>query len=271
MRQRLLTVVCVMMIGLVLGVLWNAQVIHAAQSSTTPTPVDSDDLRVFPGDLVCDRREESLGNEGPSWMGITIGQSTLAEVEQVLSGFSDEYQFNDGDNYDTRFVLPNITHFPPGIPYAVRLCLAGDTIQALTVTYLFGSRPNLSDLMAQFGEPDAITWDNGPPGRVAFWFEQGFAAGISVLPDEPDYPPSFGRVGTEIYFPYQEVEGYEERWPYNQTRKFNEFLVHPEEADFGPENPFDFEEMIATITAQPSRTATPTLVPSSIRTTTPTP
>ncbi len=223
-------------------------------ATSTPTPVDSADLRVFPGDLVCDEDKEAITDEGPSWMSITVGQSTLAEVEQVLSTFSDEYLFIHGDDYDTRFVLPNITQFPPGIPYAVRLCLAGDTIQALAVTYLFGSRPNLTDFIIQFGEPDAITWDDGPSGRVAFWFEHGFAVGVSVVPNDPDTSliPSFGRVGGEIYFPSQDVEGYENRWPYNQTRKFNEFLVHPEKADFGPENPFDFEEMNATITITPS-------------------
>ena len=196
-------------------------------------------------------------------MGITIGQSTLADVEQLLSTLSDDYVFIDGDDYDTRFVILDLNQRDPDIPSSVRLCLEDDTVQALAIGYFSGlqtPRTNLSDLVAQFGKPDAITWTDNPASRIAFWFEQGLAADVTVLPNEPGYQPIFGRVEVEIYFPHQVIDGYENRWPYNQTRKFNIYLASPEDpsVDFGPENPFDFEAIVATITAEPSRTPTPT-------------
>jgi hypothetical protein len=120
----------------------------------------------------------------------------------------------------------------------------------------------LSDLIVEFGEPDTITWTGNPATRVVFWFEQGFAGVVNILPNEIGYEPTFGRVITQIYFPYQEAEGYENRWPYNQTRPFNQFLAWPSQGydEYGPENPFDFESMIATITAEPTRTVTPQLL-----------
>lgn len=277
MRLRLLTGVWVMTISLVLGVLWNTQGIQAIQTST-PTPVDSDDLRVFPGDLVCDRQEPSPNDEGSSWMGITIGESTLDDVEALLATFRYEYRFIDDDDYDIRFVTWNPLQIEEGEPTSVRLCLEQNIVQVIAVQYAYPqtiSRPNLTDFVAQLGEPDAITWSDNPAGRVVFWFERGFAAVVTVIPNElndPRLEPTFGRVGEQLYFPYQEVDGYEDRWPYNQTRKFNAYLPSPEDpsVDFGPENPFNFEEMIATITVEPSRTPTSTFtVPTTTDTATP--
>lgn len=213
-------------------------------------------------------------------MGITIGESTLDDVEQLISTFGDEYVFIDDDNYNTRFVASNFIQDEPQFPSSVRLCLEGNVVQVLAVGYnngLLAQRPNLSDFIVQFGVPDAITWTDNPASRVAFWFEQGIAAVATVIPNNPDYPhleSTFGRIEVEIYFPYQEIDGYEDRWPYNQTRQYNPFLSWPYTGrdDYGPENPFDFAAMIATITAEPSRTATPTFAPpSSTSTITPTP
>jgi hypothetical protein len=264
MRLILLTGVWVMMIGLVLGASSKVRGTQAIETSTS-TPVDSDDLRVFPGDLVCDDIEETGTNAGPSWMGITVGQSTLADVEQLLSTLSDEYVFLDDDDYDTRFVIWTPTQVEEGEPTSIRLCLNQNIVQVIAVRYpypLTRSRPYLIDLVNQFGEPDAITWNDNPSSRGAFWFERGLAVVVSVVPNDPDQSiqPSFGLIALEIYFPYQDVEDYETRWPYNQTRLFNQFLSWPYEGydDYGPENPFDFDAMLATITAEPSQTPTPT-------------
>jgi hypothetical protein len=264
MGHRLLTGVFTVWISLVFGILWNTQRIQTTQQFT-PTPVNSDDLRVFPSDLVCDKQEATISGVGPTWSGITIGQSTLTDVENLLSTLSDEYVFIDDDDFNTRFVIWGLGQ-AVDIPFAVRLCLKENKIQALSLTYdasVSHSRPYLSDLVAQLGEPNAITWADNPASRVVFWFEEGFAAEVTVLPNEPSYQPIFGRVDSEIYFPYQEAEGYENRWPYNQTRPFNPFLAWPYQGydEYGPENPFDFESMIATITAEPSRTPTPMFTP----------
>lgn len=264
MRHRLLMGLCALGIGLGWGVLWaTAQSMQATQE-ITPTPVSTDDLRVFPEDLVCARREELSGTDGPSWMGILIGMSTLDDVEELLLT-SDNYVFIDDDNYVTRFVIWEPSPCESHIPSIVRLCLEGDIVQVLAVDCPLASCPYLSDFVVQFGEPDAITWTSNSTSRIAFWFGQGIAAEITVIPNEQGYEPTFGRVATQIYFPYQRIDGYENRWPYNQTRQFNQFLSWPYEGrdDYGPENPFDFNAMIATITAEPSRTPTPTFAPRS--------
>jgi hypothetical protein len=232
----------------------------------TVTPVDMDDLRVFPSDLICDKQETGIGEIGPSWSGITIGESTLGDVEQLLSSLSDDYVFIRENANNARFVIFELSQRKPDIPSSVYLCLIEDVVVVLAVTYNFGltvPRPNLSDLLLEFGEPDTITWTDNPATRVVFWFEQGFASVLTILPNEIGYEPTFGRVNTEIYFPYQEAEDYESRWPYNQTRPFNPFLHWPYQDydEHGPENPFDFQAMILTITAEPSQTPMPTLTP----------
>jgi hypothetical protein len=262
MGHRLLAAVFTVWISLLFGVLWNTQSIPTTQEFA-PTPVSNDDLRVFPDDLVCNKREATLSDIGPTWSEITIGQSTLGDVERLLSTLNEEYAFIENDDFNFRFVILDIGQ-AVDIPFAVRLCLEENKVEVLSLTYdasLSRPRPYISDLVAQLGEPDAITWTNNPASRVVFWFEKGIAAVVTVLPDVPGYHPIFGRVDTEIYFPYQEVEGYENRWPYNQTRPFNQFLAWPSQGydEYGPENPFDFESMIATITAEPTRTATPQL------------
>jgi hypothetical protein len=199
----------------------------------TSTPVSAGDLRVFPGDLVCDKREDTLSNEGPTWMGITVGQSTLTDVERLLLTFSDDYVFVDDDDRDTRFVnfdhldVTNRSNLVAETPSVVRLCLDEDVVQVLSVTYINYPLPRLylGDLLVNFGEPDAVTWENDPTGRVVFWFEQGIAVSVSVFPNSPDAYPTFGRVGTEIYFPYQDPTNFEDRWPYNQTRECVKYLV----------------------------------------------
>src|SRR5215211_3761475 len=162
MGHRLLTSVFTMWISLVFGVLWNTQRTQTIQEFTQ-TPVNSDDLRVFPSDLVCDKQEPRLLDIGPTWSGITIGQSTLADVEQLLSTLSDEYVFIN-DDYNTLFLISGLGQ-AVDIPFGVRLCLKENKVQALSLTYdasVSHSRPYLSDLMAQLGERNAITWADNP-------------------------------------------------------------------------------------------------------------
>lgn len=267
MVRQFLRGICIIIISLVFDISQDTQNVQATQNFT-PTPVDNDDLRVFPGDLVCNREGLPISDDEPTWMGITIGQSTLDDVKTLLTTFRYKYTFIDNDNYNIRFVIWDPFQVEQGEPTSIRLCLNKDIIQVMAVAYTFPlsiPRPNLSDLITQFGSPDAITWTDNPATRVVFWFEHGFAAVVTVIPNEvsdPRFEPTFGRVVEEIYFPYQDIEGYEDRWPYNQTRKFNVYLPSPEDpsVDFGPENPFDFDAIIATITAQPSRTPTPTWI-----------
>jgi hypothetical protein len=122
MGHRLLAGVFTVWISLVIGMLWNTQSIQTTQEFT-PTPVDSDDLRVFPSSLVCDKRDTGLSDIGPTWSGITIGQSTLADVEQLLSTLSDDYVFIGEDTNNTRFVIFELSQREADIPSAAQFCL----------------------------------------------------------------------------------------------------------------------------------------------------
>ena len=67
-----------------------------------------------------------------------------------------------------------------------------------------------------------------------------------------------------IHFPAQSSEGFEGRWPFTVTRMEPFNPVDPSIPN--EQNPFDFDAIIATITAEPSRTATPTVVAEATRT-----
>jgi hypothetical protein len=112
------------------------------------------------------------------------------------------------------------------------------------------------------GEPDIVTWSSVENNRTAFWFEKGIAANVFVHRGDA---ASFGRIGSVIYFPPQSAEGYEGRWPFNLTR--TQPFVPSDPSIPSEQNPFDFEAMIATITAEPSRTPTPTFDPQAVEAT----
>jgi hypothetical protein len=263
--MRQFTALGIVCLGLIFGILYFPQNIQSALLPTlTPTLTDSElqdlRLRTFPVALFCDQREANLSDTGPTWLGITIGESTLADVEGQLAEFSDTYRYFEGID-STHYLLPNYNHATVEIPIGGNFCLYQDRVGVFSVTYLYLDHPNLFDFLALYGEPDAVTWSYNPDAtRVVFWFEEGIAAEVVILPDDPDYDPVYGRITHLILFPYQEVEGYENRWPYNRTHNFNPYLapyeegLYVEDSIYGPENPFDFEALMATITPEPSVT-----------------
>jgi hypothetical protein len=119
------------------------------------------------------------------------------------------------------------------------------------------------DFVKMCGVPDVVTYSPSPYHRIALWFEDGIAAEFYVRNDPPnrDLPPAFGSVTKTIYFSYQDLDGYHNRWPYKYTYPTAIFLI---DRDVPSErNPFDFNAMIATITAESSRTPTPTYISAS--------
>lgn len=259
MRHKLLIGV------LVLGFSFSMLSLSVAQETATPdsaasTPVDSDDLRVFPDDLLCDRLEASSDSYGASWMGITIGKSSYNDLETLIEGFDLSYLSIVENEFEGRFVIEGSSANLDSsrTPFAISYCLENEIIQVLKISYSLNLKvkhPELSAFVNKLGKPDKITWTNNPNTRLVFWFSAGFAATIA-LPIDGEIGQT--RVFQEIYFPYQETDDYEDRWPYNQTRKLNPYLVSPEDArvDFGTENPFDFDTIELTVTAQPTQTPT---------------
>jgi len=267
MRVQLLLGMGLIFISLITGMISSYG--NSVVATVSPIPTSTyivaypRDLVVFPGDLVCDEMELAEPQDGPNWLGIKIGNSTLADLTELVDVLSDTYIWSERDNFDDRFLIEDNN----ALYSIIRYCTVDDVIQALKVSYnhsRLDQKSYLIELVEKFGIPDAVTWTSDPSGRIVIWFEDGIAATVLVLPDEEGYLPSFGMVTSLTFFPYQDVDGYEDRWPFNQTRPYNPYLVWPynDHDEFGPESPFDFHAMIATMTAQPSRTPTLTPTPS---------
>lgn len=201
-----------------------------------------------------------ISGVGGTWRGITIGKSTLEDVYILMAELSDSYIIID-EPADEGILFDHPSNreaYEMDIPAQLLVCNQENTVTALQ--YLegvaLGSEPKLflDDLVAEYGVPDMVTWDNTSISRSVFWFEAGVAA--DVLVTEP-----FGSVISVVYFPFQPVKGYEDRWPFNQTR--TKPLEHPEGGKQPPseQNPFDYKAIQAKLTAQPSPTVTPTATP----------
>jgi hypothetical protein len=213
----------------------------------------------FPRNLVCSDVEVT-GMAGSTWNGITTGEST---VEDLLERFEAEdqeavewpsgalsYRLLDG---------PNL--------YTVNVCTQDSIIIVLSISMSNAEPVFLDEFVVGYGIPDVVTYSFGAYSRVVFWFERGVAIEAYAGIDSP----FFGRVGQIVFFPPQLTKGYAERWPYNRT--WPVWIPPHEKRDdlSSVQNPFDFDAMIATVTAHPSRTPTPTFTPRPIQTATPIP
>lgn len=227
----------------------------SSMSLVTPTPLPTsvgDDI--FPQGLIC---SDIVMNEGPTWRGITIGKTTLTDLEELLEAGETVIPYR-GDMW--RFEMLDFYH----LPYQITACIQNETIVAMKIGGLF-TPLWIDDFIAMYGVPDAVTYTRGSSERIALWFERGVAATVFIHENTNAY----GLVGSFIYFPYQPVEGYETRWPYNRT--LQEGVPSMDQDVSNEQNPFDFNAMVATITAQPLRTPTPTFTPQPTQSTTPMP
>ncbi len=205
----------------------------------------------FPLDLHCSDLKKP--GSGPTWRGVTVGVSTLSDLASQLTDLG----------YTEKELIKDVWYFtsPEGIwvdyVHWVSACVSDDVVSVVSIVTI--SAPTsvyLTDFVARYGIPDAVTWADQTT-RVAFWFKAGVA--VEVFIAEPD--PAFGSINQIVYFPYQSDIGYETRWPFSRTARYS---GHP---DYSLErNPFDFGAMIKTITAQPSRTPTTTFTPRPTRT-----
>lgn len=204
--------------------------------------------------------DEIVTGSGPTRRGIEVGVSDLDDLVQAMPEFYDPERGSREVDREVRIIYDNgvsqyIKHGPGYV------CVQDDIVVTLGNGDIL---PYLIDYVAVHGEPDVITWAPTYDRRVAFWFEKGFAVEIvTSTTDRTDL--SWGRISGAFLFPYQEVEGYEHRWPYNATQPELPvqalWVLGTGEEVPTEQNPFDFDAMIATITAEPSRTPTATPTP----------
>jgi len=238
----------------------------AAETTATPTDIV---YSSFPEPLFCD--QVNAINPGPKWEVVTIGRSTLDDLRNYLNTF---------DNYRSQLRFDNSIFFLPTSIYStspiIEVCSINNIILVLKirdrVTSQGGAYSKVQDAVIDFGVPDAITWYYGRPAlRVAFWFSRGIALSVNTgLEDQP----SFGYVQEIVFFPYMSPIDYQTKWPFNRT--FSKDFPIPNSDDPASlfpqsQNPFNFNNMVATVTMEPSRTPTQVFQPRSTKTPTITP
>jgi hypothetical protein len=251
------SIVFVLLIGLLYISTFSPKSAYTATS--TPTAVKASDLRIFPRDLYCDAVKET--GDGPTWEIATIGKTTLIELEAYLNTI-DDYQ--NGFLEDGTFFFRPATSDDPQLGLYVFGCTV-DGIVTVLAPYEYAEQyqpinlyQNIYDLISIYGLPDAVTWTDNPPStNLAFWFKQGLAVEVKTSQGYTynDFVYQDYEVVHIIYFPFQELNGYETRWPFNKTRS-GHFPVQGMGTPEAKQNPFDFETILMTITAQPNRTAT---------------
>lgn len=201
----------------------------------------------FPEYLICD---ETKVDNGSHWFDIEIGVSSLDDLMTTLERFGDYIVWLDEDNYlylgrvedeDEQLEVD-----PLIAPSFVAVCISDeDTIVTLGILSRRGLELDIYDLTAIYGIPDAVTWIARPMSRIAFWFDEGVATTIDIIEDtQIPY-----RITAIYYYPFVDETTYENEYPFAYTRQ--DALSSIER------NPFDFDSIVATITAQPSQT-TPT-------------
>jgi hypothetical protein len=252
------------------SILWDRQgssisAQDSLEGSVTPIyDYIADDPSVFPDRLACSG--SYTYGRGPSFNGVTVGVSSAIELETLVELWSDHYSIGrletNGTEYQYRYTLSDASDNPDRLaPPWLDVCLHNNIVTALRFPI---ADLDIEDLVQQYGLPDAITWTiRYPTERVAFWFEHGIAAELET------HPGVFGRVLFITYFPFQSLEGYEQRWPYSRTmvgQSLDESLRQLYSSDefdeiYGQENPFNLSLIASTATVQPSRTPTPTFTP----------
>jgi len=217
----------------------------------------------FPVNLYCEDIEAI--SEGPSWGEITIGVSEVSDLETYIPQIGD-YRVTRYADFISFYPFESEVTYP-----LINACIDIETQRITVLKISINGLANIDDFVAIYGEPDAVTWGNNNISRTVFWFEEGIALSVVILEDSNVL--DFGEVGLLIFFPFQPTENYEELWPYNQTNQENpaggDRVYDPPPSE--EQNPFNFDAMIATVTAQPSRTPTPTFIPPPTATSTATP
>lgn len=244
----------VLMVSFVMG-----QAASGRESTATPPPSVTAFFPSSPGYPILACPTGEISQLGPTWRGITIGVSTLDELDQILDPSQALLPIRVMGQWGNTVSL-NYRGMP--------VCAQGDIVTVIEIGPVLLS---LSDFIAAYGIPDAVTWAPDVWYRVAFWFEEGVAAEVWSGTARRASEPHWGYVIKTLYFPYQSAVGYETRWPYAAT--YPEAPGPWDVADQIPmeQNPFDLDAMIATMTAQPSRTLIPTFTPGPLQTATPTP
>jgi len=246
---------CIMSIGIV-------SILSPSQKTTGQSPATKEVRQgwfpsaSFDPQLACPP-SESVG-EGPTWEGIHIGKSSLNDLETVLRNLGDyNKSINSIQGESISLSFHAFNEGPVVILGVVYACVRSkdNVISALAVNWIFNYRlmPRIQDFVRVYGVPDAVTWTAEYDSRVVFWFEKGIAISVWAANMKSSM---FGRVRIVLYFPFMSSDNYKAVWPYNRT--WPEAPIPYGDPIIVDQNPFDFKSIIATITAEPTLTASVT-------------
>lgn len=167
----------------------SSQSILPEKISSIPTPTPNSDIFRFPTGLFCSEIPTGLGS---SWQGITIGKSSISDLEVYIISLSEGYQAI----YRSDRVIFDLPGSTMNASF-VEACVRDGIILLLSIINGDSSPIYLKDIVTEHGVPNAVTWTVDARTRVVFWFEQGLAAEVMA----PTGKPSDGRVVQTIYFP----------------------------------------------------------------------
>lgn len=186
--------------------------------------------------------------DGPTWRSITIGQSTIADVED-LYGVQVVLDMPTliGETGNSYYILltPEAAR-ERHLSQRIDICTVKGKIIAMTLqlgTDEYLPSGWIRDWIQLYGRPEVVSWaaiGNDWRWRVVVWPKHGVAAMVDVQAITND--PNAALVNSVTFFPYAEGKDYLNQWPYsalhfNAPTSVNE--GYPVEV-----NPFNFELLL---------------------------
>lgn len=205
-----------------------------------------------------------LVDEGPTWRGVTVGKSTIDDIEEVYG-----IRFNLEQGYDPSLAPLYSVHLTSSgtarfkLPQNAFVCLLHGKVAAINLSVIGDAKllgQNLPQWTVTYGSPELVTWaDNDWEWRLLLWPKDGFALLVHVLGVDVDQKEATlvvdqntALVDSVFFFPFAKGKDYQSQWPYSSLRRIPPDVenIHFPTA----ENPFDFGSLIGT--TQPTLKAT---------------
>ena len=169
-----------------------------------PTPIAQESQ--FPMTITCSRI--NTVSRGPSWNGLTIGETTYEQVEEKLSPLTVHWNSYHGYlEYENDSKIPERSWgFFDACFLGGEFSAIGGKLSALNVFGLTEIPLLLEDLIDQYGEPYHVTWGYGYYDRTLIWPSKGILVVYDLLSER--------RANVILFSPIKK-RNYEESWLYN--------------------------------------------------------
>ncbi len=232
------------------GLFFTVLIVSACSPCAEPSSSVND--QSFPGvfisyPLMCPR--DLRAGPGPTWRNITVGQSTRYDLEEIYGvQAAKDTPVNQRDFSDTFSIhLTASAARKRQLSQSAMLCTVNGTITMLALEPIYDSELSsfLQDWIIELGQPAIVNWTPSGIGwryRILVWPEQGIAMEVDAA--QPDFPS----VQIVVFFPFMETIDWDQ-WPLSGLVQDAPSTLN--EGYPTQENPFNFDGMIAIMTAQP--------------------